>query len=418
MGTAFLQINDITRPGRKSKWGIDYYSPWEFDPKGKKKRVKRFFATKELRESEKDILRERFAKFGASAGQQPSEDELADYRVMRALLPRHVTASKAAKFFVAHQRDSGMPLVVPKDSKARGFFDRYIDSMVARGLDRQWIKQTKSRLERFAAFMPEGTGVGDVTREDGRRWMAALAGTDQKSGYSDTTRNNMRRCVYGAFQWAVEEEIIDSNPFDRVEVPKVVRRRPNFYTVPESRALLAATALWYPDYVRFVVLRLFVGMRRSQIRRLVNATDINVEKRKVDAPGFREVAGKKEPQRVTKSGHRHLIQDAPACLWDWLKRFPDLNTANHLQKFRKIHRRAGVQPKRNGFRHTFSTYFVALHGDANLTMHILGQEEDSKAFFDHYRGHADKEEAELFFALFFSAVLPFCPAPAAAPAAS
>lgn len=72
---------------------------------------------------------------------------------------------------------------------------------------------------------------------------------------------------------------------------------------------------------------------------------------------------------------------------------------------------SAVAQKKNGFRHTFATYHVALHGNANLTMHILGQEEDSKAFFEHYRGHADKEEAERFFGLFIGAVLPTVEAP-------
>lgn len=398
MGTNYLTIADVTRKNRPSKWGLDYYSPWEFNADGSRKRKKPFFKTKELRADHRRDLEDRFARFGASATAQPSNEELADYRAARAVLPPHILPSKAAKFFVANKHESGQKLT--------DFFKKYIASLTARGLDAAWIKQVKGTLDRFSGFLPAATGVGDVNKDDGRRWMAALAGRPGKPGYSDVSRNNFRRRLHGAFEWAVKEEIRDDNPFARVEVPKLPRRPPAFYTVPECRALLAATALHYPDYVRFVALRFFVGMRRSQVRRLLLG-DIDLKRKKIDAPGWREVAGKAKLQRVTKSGNRHLIQDAPAVLWDWLERFPRLNTANHLQKFRKIQKRAGVKMKKNAFRHTFATYYVALHGNANLAMHILGQEDDSKAFFEFYRGHADKEEAELFFALYLPSVLPF-----------
>jgi integrase len=406
VGTKFLNIADVFRKNRPSKWGLDYYSPWEFNPDGTNKRKKEFFATKDLRADRRIELEQKFAKFGASATDLPSSDELSDYRASRAVLPPAVSTAKAAKFYLAHHLASGMKL--PE------LFAAYEASMKARGLDPAWIKQVKGTLDRFAAFMPEGTGVGDVTKDDGRRWMASLEprpaadGKPARVGYSVESRNNFRRRVHGAFEWAVEEELRESNPFARVEVPRVRRGAPAYFTVAEARAILAATALWYPDYVRFVVLRFFVGMRRSQIRRLQPA-DIDVKRRKIDAPGWREIEtkdGRKKTQRVTKSGKRHLIQHAPEVVWDWLERYPTLNTANHLQKFRKIFKRAGVVPKKNAFRHTFATYHVNLHGNANQTMHILGQEEDSKAFFDSYAGVAHKEESEEFFALYLAAVLP------------
>lgn len=411
MGTNFLNIADISRSNRPSKWGLDYYSPWDLKPDGSKKRVKEFFKTKEKRAERRLELEDRFAKFGSSASQLPTSDELADYRAARAVLPAHVSIAKAAKVYRAANSGSGMALVEPEGSEKPGFFAAYVESMRARGLDAQWIKQVDATLKKFAAFMPMGTCVGDVTKEDGRRWMASMepkpaaGGRPERAGYSAESRNNFRRRVHGAFEWAVDEEVIEANPFARVEAPKIRRGAPNFLTVSEARAILATTALWYPDYVRFVALRLFVGMRRSQIRRLVPA-DIDVKRRKIDAPGFRDVKGKNEPQRVTKSGNRHLIQHAPDALWDWLEQFPVLNTANHLQKFRRIFKRAGVTPKKNAFRHTFATYHVNYYGNANLTMHILGQEEDSKAFFDHYRGHVEKDECEAFLGLYLAAVLP------------
>lgn len=402
MGTTLFHVAEVTRKGRKSKWGLDYYSPWELKPDGSRRRIKRFFETKDERKVEVDALYRRFAQFGASATVLPSADELADYRAMRAYLPPGVTAAKAARFFAANQQASGMKLTA--------VFAAYVESMRTRGLDQAWIKQVTKTLARFAAFMPVGASVADVTKEDGRRWMKSMEPRPKVGGYSAESRNNFRRRVYGAFEWAVKEELIETNPFERVEVPKIRRGAPPFYTVEEARAILATVALWYPDYVRFVALRFFVGMRRSQVRRL-KPSDIDLKKQKIDAPGWREGTKKQAAERVTKSGKRHLIQDAPAVLWPWLEAFPALNTANHLQKFRRIFKRSAVAQRKNGFRHTFATYHVALHGNANLTMHILGQEEDSKAFFEHYRGHADKDEAERFFGLFIGAVLPTVQAP-------
>lgn len=399
MGADFLRINDIFRKGRKSRWGIDYYSPWDFSSEGKRKRIKRFFESKEIRDFEKDKLYQRFAQLGVSAKDTLTPEQIAEYRTAKALLPPNVMIERCVHYYLNHHKGANADL--------KKVFADYVDALAIKGLSPHWVKQIKSRLEKFRVFLPEGTGIGDVSPADGRRWMVYLATPPKgqtEPRYNALSRANLRTVIYGAFSWAVKQEIRADNPFDVVEVPKTPRLPPLFYTVPEARALLGTTALHYPAYVRAVALRLFIGMRIAEIRRM-HASEINVVRRKIDVPGFR-TAGLATPKRVTKSGHRHFVQTAPEVLWDWIEGYPEFRTTSFTNIFPKIHRSAGVKMKRNGFRHSFATYHIALHGNANLTMNILGQEEDSKAFFDHYRGFADKEDAEEYFAMFRAAVLP------------
>lgn len=399
-----LEINRITRDGRPAKWGIDYRSPWELNPDGSRQRKKRFFRTKKEREDEVESLLERFGKFGASAGQALTPLEAEDYRAAKALLPEGVTVREAARVYLQSHR--------PDTPKMATVFDSYEASMKASGSSAGWIREVRYTFKMFAAAMPEDAKIGQITTEAVRTWMKSLEAKFRDgrrvSGYADESRNNFRRRLHAFFEYALKERSwthLTENPIARVEVPAVNRGAPAFYSVVEARAMLGAAALHIPDIVPFLVLRMFGGIRRAEIMRM-EQSDIDADRRLIDLPGFRKGQDGRM-QRVTKSGKGRIIEDLPPVIWDWLKRFPVLKVANQQLNFRLLFRAAHVRQLRNGFRHSFPTYHVALKQNAAHTILILGQEEDSKVFYAHYRNpRITKEEAEAYFGLGPDNVLP------------
>lgn len=401
----FLKINTPIRRNRRAKWGLDYYSPWDVGPDGKKRlRKKAFFKTKIERDKEIERLTTRFAEFGKSAGESLSPADLEDYRAARALLPAGVLLREAARAYVKQIR--------PDTPLLHDVIVAYESSLTARGLTGPWIRNVKSTLTAFEGFAVRGATkavqVGHITTERCRAWMKSLEPKEEKgkrvAGYSAESRNNFRRRVHGLFEYAVEERMITENPMARVEVPQVLRAPPEFYSVEKSRAILAAAVLHRPDFVRFLVLRMFAGIRRSEVLRMRNS-DIDVKRRIIDLPGTRKIGHR--VVQVTKSKKRRILEDLPPVIWKWLARYDKLNTRSHQEAFRDIFKAARVKPKKNAFRHGFPTFHVALEQSANRTILILGQEEDSKVFYAHYRNPSvEKKQAEAYFNLGPDDVLP------------
>jgi integrase len=383
---------------------LDYYSPWEQNSDGTKRRIKAFFRKKADRDLERSKVLERFHQFGQSAGAPLTTEETADYRAARALLPAGVTLLDAARAYADKPSAETPPLA--------DVFAAYERSMHASGLSAPWICNVRSTLDKFRGAMPDKMRIGEVTTDHVRRWMEQLKAKVRNGrrvgGYTDESRNNFRRRLHAAFEFAVRENEwthLTVNPIARVEAPPIHRGPPGFYSVAEARALLAAALLQVPDFAPFLVLRMFAGLRRTEVLRML-PEDIDAKRHIISLPGFRK--GKHgSMQRVTKSGKARVIEDLPPVIWQWLERFPKRKVTSHNEGFRAIFRAAHVAQKRNGFRHSFPTYHVALKQSASQTILILGQEEDSKVFYAHYRNPSvTKEEAEVYFSLGPDSVLP------------
>lgn len=426
MGTEF-HIADVHRKNRPAKYGLDYYSPWDRAADGNKLRKKEFFRTKQEREDRRDELEDKWRKFGESAGEPLTPAQVEDYRAAVELLPEGVTMRAAAAVYSDHLlKKGGKPLSEVFDAYAGAKGELY-----ARGLSPRWIREVHATLKEFAAWLPEGTTINGPRPDDIRAWLRSLKGKNG-NGYADTSLHSFRRQLHGAFEWAATAEgLRDDNPVAVVAAPKINRGAPIFYNVAQSRAILAAAVLHDPEFVPILALRFFVGIRAAEVRRML-PTDVHAELKQIDLPGFRIIEGVAKPQRVTKNGKRRIIEDAPANLWEWLavyplkpaqqknskprkgrkakakKRPPVLAGAvNYTKRFRAVIKLAGVPMKRNAMRHNFATYHVAKEKSANLTILILGQEEDSKTFYTFYRNpNITTAVAEDYFALNPDNVLP------------
>lgn len=84
----------------------------------------------------------------------------------------------------------------------------------------------------------------------------------RREGLSENSVLHYHNFFHGAFEYAVRQEILEYNPIDRVERPKIARFTGSFYSAEQVRHLLSC-AEGEPIYLP-VVLAAYYGLRRSE----------------------------------------------------------------------------------------------------------------------------------------------------------
>jgi integrase/recombinase XerD len=398
MGTRF-EVARVTRDGRPARWGIDYRSPWDTDARGSRKRIKRFFRSKAERDQEAEDLEIRFQKWGATGTSELAPDQLADYQTARRMLPANVTLADAAAFYVRHH--------VKESPVFTEAIQAFLDAKLkANPGGAQWVSALDSVLKRFAAKLPDGIRLADVTAEHFQTFVDSF-------GHKAETKRNWRKMAHGAFAWFVKRRWARANPILEVEIPTVDRPAPAFLTVDQWTELLKAAVKVQPATVPVFILGGFAGIRSLEIKRMVPEY-IHADRFLIDLPGFRNEPGKALPVRVTKSGKRRIMErilDAdgqdrgrglPPSLWTWLKAYPFTRDSvlNFIVRRRDVFKAAGIHPwPKSVLRHTFATYHISANQSADAASLIMGHEEPGQVLFEHYRGFATQEAGKAFFSV-------------------
>jgi integrase len=133
------------------------------------------------------------------------------------------------------------------------------------------------------------------------------------------------------------------------------------------------------------------GLRREEIMRLEWAD-------------VWHVGGKVEiSARIAKGRKRRLVDICPA-LADWLQPYRNATglvwagSASGLEAaLRSVREAANIPSRRNGLRHAFITFHMAMHANENLTSAEAGN--SPQMLHEHYRALATKAEAEKWFAV-------------------
>lgn len=200
---------------------------------------------------------------------------------------------------------------------------------------------------------------------------------------------------YRAFwAWMLERQMVRSNIFKRVAMPKIVETEPGFLTVDQTQALLAACVKRLPDAAAYFALGLFAGLRSSACVR-IGPEHIRFEQRGILITG-----------ENAKNSRRQFVDGHEPVLWDWLEWCRKNAPEGFVLPARLWERRreqtaeiASVRMPHNALRHSFCTYHCALHGDAGKTATLLTHRGNVSILYQHYKGNASKAQAEAFFAL-------------------
>jgi integrase len=254
------------------------------------------------------------------------------------------------------------------------------------GLARQYVVDSERYVKGLSDAFP-GHDLADLTKAHVDQYLASLA------HLAPMTRNNVRAALRLFIRWCVRQDYLPHDTrlldADGLRAEPLEAKPIEHYRPTELKRLLDAA----PDEMRPVVaLQALGGLRLQEALRL-DWSDV------WRVPGHVEVASGK-----AKTRQRRLVTICPA-LEAWLApyrgRTGPLSTdglAEFASRFARLRQQLGIAARRNGLRHGFVTYHLALHANEGLTAAQAGNTPD--IIHTHYRGLATPDEAQAWFSVF------------------
>jgi integrase len=210
---------------------------------------------------------------------------------------------------------------------------------------------------------------------------------------SPKSRNHHRTAIGQFLRWCVRCDYLPVThrllEADAMRPEKTNGGDTEFYTPKEFRALLETA-----DGAMRAMIAIggLAGLRTAELLRLDWKEVFGV-------PGHLEITAGK-----SKTRQRRLVEIVPA-LAQWLAPFRqstsgrlwDTTESKFQKRFDAIAESAGVPRVRNGLRHAFCTYHLALNGNENATALQAGN--TPGLLHGHYKGLATRKEAQAWFAV-------------------
>lgn len=242
--------------------------------------------------------------------------------------------------------------------------------------------------------------ASSVTREEIEGWICG-------NGFAAKTQKGYLTNLRSLFSWAMSARprLLASNPAatardDRFALLPLVDGEIELLSARAVRRLLVVAAARpredrpqredFGEFLWYVVLGCFCGIRPSEIRRLSGA-QINLEDGHVIVLG-----------RTAKTRQRRVVDLSPnARAWlagrEMPKRFSPLNFQRRWARLRAA---AGLAKwPHDAMRHTFASMHYAQHQDEALLKAQMGHSREEEILFRHYRGLVTRREAAAFWGL-------------------
>lgn len=301
--------------------------------------------------------------------------ETIQFREASALLPPGTSLVDAARAYAATLAAASIP-DLPTSEAASRFLSRKQEE----GCRPSTLHYYRGVLARLADIPLAAQGSQQIS--------AVL------SGLAPRRRNNVLAALNTFFRWAVAEKLSPSNPAANLEPTKQDWHPPRIYTPMQVAALFAETRARRPDFIPYLTLAAFAGLRTSSIFRL-RGSAIDLRERTVTVGGYAD---------KLRRGYISSLTDTAAA---WLSEypFPDRPCTDECWWCGMQHVWAHLSFKRipNALRHSFASYHYALHGDAHATASALGHLGETETLIANYRRLVSKTDAALYFSILPSA---------------
>ena len=253
----------------------------------------------------------------------------------------------------------------------------------ADGASERYLSDLRSRLGQFAADF-DGKPVAEITSTEVDHWLRSLCDTGTGKPLAATTRNNFRRVLIVAFNFARERGYCVGNAAEKSAKAKVVESAVGILSIEQTAALLERAPA---ELLPYVAIGAFAGLRRAELERL--------DWREVDlAAGLIEVTARK-----AKSARRRFVK-IQSNLAQWLtphaQHRGDVTPPNFRELLDTARLAASIkQWPQNALRHSFASYHLAHFNDAAALALELGHT-NGNLVFQHYRQLVKPKEAERY----------------------
>src|SRR5438128_189613 len=329
-------------------------------------RNRRFF--KDRREAETFLQSKRIEQENyGTAGTSFNERQRAEYlECAESLKPFNATIRDAVNFYLPHLH------ATKRTCTATQLVDELLKVKEADGASERYLSDLRSRLTQFAESF-NGKSVAEITSAEVDQWLRSLSDKETGKRLAATTRNNFRRVLIVAFNFAREHGYSAGNPVEKSARAKVIESAIGILTVEETAHLLESAA---SELVPFIAIGAFAGLRRAELERL-DWKEIDLQSSLI------EVTAKK-----AKSARRRFVRIQPN-LAKWLQPHAQLSGTVTPPKYRELldaaRESAGIEQwPHNALRHSFASYHLAQFRDTAALALELGHT-NSNLVFQHYR---------------------------------
>lgn len=365
-----------TKTGKRDYWVINHY------PDGKS-RARLYFASRAERDAKLKEMRGHHAVLADKAIAGATPDLVLIGQAVREALKGEPLSKMLDLWRRHHALASCSVKTAAEDylkTKADAIDKGNTHSLIALDAFRAWLKDDErqicevSRKEIIAYFDHLKTERSDRSGEP----------------FTATTIRNRHKILHAWFNHCRTRELVTDNPVRDIPLPEVGEKEIEILSVPEVFSLLHAARLTDAPMSQLLALGAFAGVRTESILKLA-AEDIH--------PGD----GINFPAKKFKTRTTHFATGLPDNLWPWISdikagRILGIKKRAFEARRTRIAESARLKLPANWARHSFATYFSALHGDVNKAAAVLGHR-GTEMTWKHYKGRAGEFEAKVYFSL-------------------
>lgn len=257
---------------------------------------------------------------------------------------------------------------------AKQLVDEIVAAKTADGASKRYLGDLRNRLKKFAdAF--DGKPVAKITTMEIDQFLRGLVDSETGKLVAPTTRNNFRRILNVAFNFACDRGYCATNPAAKAAKAKVIEAAAGILSVDETIRLLNHAP---EKLIPYIAIAAFAGLRRAELERL-DWKEIDLQSRLI------EVTASK-----AKSARRRFVKIKPNLL-QWLKPHLQAQGAVAPDGYRelldKARKAAGIHEwPNNALRHGFASYYLAHFRKAGVAELALEMgHTNANLVFQHYR---------------------------------
>ena len=312
------------------------------------------------------------------AGVSFNERHRAEYlECAEALEPFGATIRDAVKFYIPHLR------AMKRSCTAAQLVDELLKAKEADGASKRYLSDLRSRLNYFSEIF-DGKPIAQITSTEIDEWLRTLSDKETGNRLSPVTRNNFRRLLIVAFNFARERGYCVDNAIKRTAKAKAIQTPVGILTVDETARLLENAPA---NVVPYVAIGAFAGLRRAELERL----------------DWNEVDGESSLIEVTaknaKSARRRFVKIQPN-LAKWLQPYRrssgSVTPTDYRELLDSARKAARIEEwPQNALRHSFASYHLAHFNNAGALALELGHA-NSNLVFQHYRQLVRPKEADRY----------------------